>query len=109
MSRQPRRRFAAGFREQAVARLSGPGATQAGVARELGVSASQLKGWRPELAAAGPAGAIRRQQAGAAELSDLRRPKEEAAVMRTASASARSLGAAHRGATGPNPMGGCAT
>ncbi|WP_172331803.1 transposase [Mangrovicoccus sp. HB161399] len=47
MSRQPRRHFTAEFKEQAVARLSEPGATQASVARELGVSASQLKGWRP--------------------------------------------------------------
>ncbi len=73
MSRQPRRHFAAGFKEQAVARLSEPGATQANVAREAGVSASQLKGWRLELAAAGSAGAIRRQQAEAAELAGLRR------------------------------------
>ncbi len=66
MCRQPRRHSAAGFKEQAAACLSGPGATQAGVAGELGMTPPQLKGWRPELAAAGPAGAIRLQQAGAA-------------------------------------------
>lgn len=90
MSRQPRRRFTAEFKEQAVARLSEPGATQTGVARELGVSASPLKGWRLELAAAGSAEAIRKQQAEAAELAELRREnrrlKEEVEVMRKASA-----------------------
>ncbi|WP_108260340.1 glycoside hydrolase family 3 C-terminal domain-containing protein [Mangrovicoccus ximenensis] len=73
MSRQPRRHFAAAFKEQAVARLSEPGVAQAGVARELGVIPSQLLGWRLELAAAGSAEAIRRQQAEAAELAELRR------------------------------------
>lgn len=90
MSRQPRRRFTAEFKEHAVARLSEPGATQTGVARELGVSASQLKGWRLELAAAGSAEAIRKQQAEAAELAELRREnrrlKGEVEVMRKASA-----------------------
>ncbi|MBL3575770.1 transposase, partial [Rhodovulum sulfidophilum] len=55
MSRQPRRHFTAEFKEQAVARLSEPGASQTSVARELGVRPSQLKGWRLELAAAGSA------------------------------------------------------
>ncbi|WP_171060840.1 transposase, partial [Poseidonocella sp. HB161398] len=84
MSRQPRRPFTAEFTEQAVARLSKPGTTQTSVARELGVTASQRKGWRLELAAAGPAEAIRRQQAEAAELAELRcgnrRLKEEVEV-----------------------------
>ncbi|WP_237400864.1 transposase [Rhodovulum sulfidophilum] len=86
MSRQPRRHFAAEFKEQAVARLSKPGASQTSVARELGVTPSQLKGWRPELAAAGSAEAIRRQQAEAADLAELhrenRRLREEVEVMR---------------------------
>ncbi len=90
MNRQPRRNFTAEFKVQAVARLSEPGVTQASVARELGVSASQLKGWRLELAAAGSAEAIRRQRAEGAELADLRlenrRLKEEVEVMRKASA-----------------------
>lgn len=90
MSRQPRRHFTAEFKEQAVARLSEPGATQTSVAGELGVTPSQLKGWRLELAAAGSAEAIRRQQAEAAELAELRREnrrlREEVEVMRKASA-----------------------
>lgn len=44
MSKGPRRRFTTEFKEQAVARLSMPGATQAGVAQELGIASSQLKG-----------------------------------------------------------------
>ncbi|MBL3575867.1 transposase [Rhodovulum sulfidophilum] len=47
MSGQPRRHFTAVFEEQAVARLSEPGASQTSVARELDVTPSQLKGWRP--------------------------------------------------------------
>ncbi|MBL3575774.1 transposase [Rhodovulum sulfidophilum] len=75
MSRQPRRHFTAEFKEQTAARLSEPGASQTSVARELGVRPSQLKGWRLELVAAGSAEAIRRQQAEAAELAELRREK----------------------------------
>lgn len=90
MSRQPRRHFTAEFKVQAVARLSEPGATQTGVAREVGVPASQLKSWRLELAAAVSAEAIRGQQAEAAELAELRREnrrlKEEVEVMQKASA-----------------------
>lgn len=48
MSIRPRRRFTAAFEEQAVARLSEPGATQASVSRELGITSSQLKSWRLE-------------------------------------------------------------
>ncbi|WP_414896609.1 transposase [Rhodovulum sp. YEN HP10] len=73
MSRHPRRHFTAGFKEQAVARLSEPGATRTGVAHELGLTSSQLKGWRLEMAAAGSAEAIRRQRAEAAELAERRR------------------------------------
>lgn len=70
MSRELRRHFAAEFKEQAIARLSEPGASQISVARELGVTPSQLRGWRLEMAAAGSAEAIRRQQAEAAELAE---------------------------------------
>jgi transposase-like protein len=49
MSKQPRRRFTPEFKEQAVAGLSGPGATQSDVARELGVTSTHLKTWRLEL------------------------------------------------------------
>ncbi|WP_108260705.1 transposase [Mangrovicoccus ximenensis] len=73
MSRQTRCHFTAEFKEQAVACLSESGATPTSVARELGVMPSQLKGWRLELAAAGSAEGIRRQQAEAAELAELRR------------------------------------
>ena len=90
MSKGVRRRFTTEFKEQAVARLLAPGATQAGVARELGVTSSQLKGWRLELEAAGSAEAIRLQKVEAAELAELRREnrrlKEEVEVMRKASA-----------------------
>jgi transposase-like protein len=60
------------------------------VAQELGITSSQLKGWRLELEAAGSVEAIRRQKAEAAELAELRREnrrlKEEVEVMRKASA-----------------------
>jgi transposase-like protein len=89
-SKQTRRRFTAEYKEQAVARLSEPGATHSGVAAELGVTATQLKTWRLELEAAGSASAIERQQAEAVELAQLRRDnkrlKEEVEVLRKASA-----------------------
>lgn len=60
------------------------------MAKELGVTPTQLKTWRLELEAAGSAEAVRRQKAEATELSDLRREnrrlKEEVEVMRKASA-----------------------
>ena len=94
MSKEVRSRFTTEFKEQAVARLLVPGATQAGVAKELGVTSSQLKGWRLELEATGSAEAIRRQKVEAAELAELRREnrrlKEEVEVMRKASAFSRS-------------------
>ena len=52
MTRQTRRRFSPEYKEQAVARLLAPGATQASVAAELGVTPTQLKTWRLELEAA---------------------------------------------------------
>ncbi|MBL8668794.1 MAG: transposase [Rhodospirillales bacterium] len=45
MTRQRRRRFSPEYKEQAVARLSAPGATPARVAAELGVTPTQLKTW----------------------------------------------------------------
>ena len=90
MTRQTRRRVSPEYKEQAVARLSAPGATQARVAAELGVTPTQLKTWRLELEAAGSATAIERQQTEAAELARLRqdnnRLKEEVEVLRKASA-----------------------
>ena len=90
MSKTARRRFSAEYKEQAVARLAAPEATHSSVARELGITASQLKNWRLEQEAAGSADAVRRQKAEAAELSELRREnrrlREEVEVMRKASA-----------------------
>jgi transposase-like protein len=90
MTKHVRRRFSPEYKEQAVARLSEPGATHASVAAELGVTTTQLKTWRLELAAAGSAAAIASQKAEAAELARLRRDnrrlKEEVEVLRKASA-----------------------
>lgn len=67
-----------------------PCARQAGLAQELGITSSQLKGWRLELEAAGSADAARCQKAEAAVLAELRREnrrlKEAVEVMRKASA-----------------------
>ncbi|MTH79482.1 transposase [Paracoccus aestuariivivens] len=70
MSKGARRRFTAEFKERSVARLSKPDVTQAGVAQELGITSSQLKGWRLELEAAGSAEVVRRRKA-EAELAEL--------------------------------------
>jgi len=76
MSRQPRRHFTTEFEEQAVARLSDPGASQTSVARALGATPSRLKGWRLELAE------LQREN---------RRLKEKVEVMRKTSASPSGL------------------
>lgn len=68
-----RRTFTDEFKAAAVGRLYKPGASQTGVARELGVTSSQLKTWRLEIEAAGSMAALRRQQADAAELDRLRK------------------------------------
>ena len=73
MTKQTKRRFSPEYKEQAVARLSEPGATYTGVAAELGVAPTQLKTWRLELEAAGSASAIERRRIEAAELAQLRR------------------------------------
>ena len=90
MTKRVRRRFSPEYKEQAVARLSEPGASYGIVAAELGVTATQLKTWKLELDAAGSAAAIAAQRAEAAELSQLRRDnkrlKEEVEVLRKASA-----------------------
>lgn len=44
MSRQPRRHFTTEFKEQAVARLSEPGATQTGVALDRPCCANRTTG-----------------------------------------------------------------
>ncbi|UWQ50660.1 transposase [Leisingera caerulea] len=70
---QTRRTFTDEFKAAAVGRLYKPGATQGGVAKELGVTSSQLKTWRLEIEAAGSMAAVRRQQADAAEPDRLRK------------------------------------
>ncbi|MBL6860602.1 MAG: transposase [Rhodobacteraceae bacterium] len=70
---QSRRTFTDEFKAAAVGRLYEPGATQTGVAKELGVTSSQLKTWRLEIEAAGSMAALRRQQADAAQLDRLRK------------------------------------
>ncbi len=70
---QSRRTFTDEFKAAAVGRLYKPGTTQTGVAKELGVTSSQLKTWRLEIEAAGSMAALRRQQADAAELDRLRK------------------------------------
>lgn len=70
---QSRRSFTDEFKAAAVSRLYEPGATQSGVAKELGITSSQLKNWRLEIEAAGSMAALRRQQTDAAELDRLRK------------------------------------
>lgn len=90
MASKPRRRFTAEYKTEAVARLSTPGAMLTSVAKELGISATQLKSWWLEREAAGSAAALARQQAEAAELQHLRREnrrlQEENEILRKASA-----------------------
>ncbi|MEO0625308.1 MAG: transposase [Pseudomonadota bacterium] len=58
MSKRVRRPFTPESKEQAVVRLSEPGASFSGDAAELGVTATQLKTWKLELDAAASAAAI---------------------------------------------------
>ncbi|MEM9147315.1 MAG: transposase [Pseudomonadota bacterium] len=66
MTTRVRRRFSAESKEQAVARLSEPGASFGIVAAERGVTAPQLKTWKRALDAAGSAAAIAAQNAASA-------------------------------------------
>ena len=68
-----RRRFTGEFKTEAVRLLEESGRPLQAVAEELGVHANQLRGWRNEHLAAGPAEALARQKAEAAELARLRR------------------------------------
>jgi transposase-like protein len=90
MTKQTRRRFSPDYKEEAVGRLSEPGATHGSVAGELGITPTQLKTWRLELEAAGSGASIATQKAEAAELTQLRRDnkrlKEKVEVLRKASA-----------------------
>ena len=68
----------------------GPEDSGAGVAKELGITGTQLKTWRLEIEAFGSAEAKRRQQADAAELARLRKENkrltEEVEILHKASA-----------------------
>ena len=90
MTKHKRRQFTSEFKEQAVARLSAPRATLNSVAKELELTASQLRTWKLELEAAGSAEALARRKSDGLELAELRREnkrlKEENEIMRKASA-----------------------
>lgn len=85
-----RRKHTDDYKAAAVERLHEPGATQGSVAKELGVTGTQLKTWRLEIEAFGSVEAKRRQKAGAAELARLRKDNkrlaEEGEILRKASA-----------------------
>ena len=78
------------FKSAAVDRLYEPGAVLSKVAKELGLTSTQLKIWRLEREAAGSQEAMRRQQADAAELARLRkenkRLEQENEILQKASA-----------------------
>ena len=76
---QQRRKFTDEFKAASVARLYEAGATQCGVAGDLGITATQLKTWRLEIEAAGSIAACRRQKADAAELARLRKENKRLA------------------------------
>ncbi len=68
-----RRNYTDEYKAAAVERLYEPGATQGSVAREPGITGTQLKTWRLEIEAFGSAEAKRRQKADAAEPARLRK------------------------------------
>lgn len=76
---QHRRTYTDEFKAGAVDRLYEPGATQGSVAKELGITGTQLKTWRLEIEAFGSAEAKRRQKADAAELERLRKENKRLA------------------------------
>ena len=76
---QQRRKYTEDYKAAAVERLYEPGATQGSVAKELGITGTQLKTWRLEIEAFGSAEAKRRQQADAAELVRLRKENKKLA------------------------------
>ena len=87
---QQRKKYTDEFKAAAVERLYEPGATQGSVARELGITGTQLKTWRLEIEAFGSVEAKRRQKADAAELMRLRKENkrlaEENEILQKASA-----------------------
>lgn len=90
MGKRERRRFNDEYKAETVGRLDEPGATYASVAAELGLTATQVKTWYLERAAAGSDEALARQKADAAELARLRRENkrlaEENEILQKASA-----------------------
>jgi transposase len=87
---QYRRKYTDDYKAAAVERLYEPGATQSSVAKELGITGTQLKTWRLEIEAFGSVEAKRRQKADAAELVRLRKENkrlaEEVEILHKASA-----------------------
>ena len=77
---QHRRTYTDEFKAGAVDRLYKPGATQGSVAKELGITGTQLKSWRLEIEAFGSAEAKRRLKADAAELDRLRKDNKRLAL-----------------------------
>lgn len=67
------------FKAAAVERLYAAGATQGRVAKELGITDTQLKTWRLEIEAFGSVEAKRRQKTDAAELAELRKENKRLA------------------------------
>ena len=63
---QQRRYYTDDYKAAAVDKLYEPGATQGSVARDLGVTGTQLKTWRLEIEAFGSVEARRRASADAA-------------------------------------------
>ena len=76
---QQRRKYTDDYKAAAVERLYEPGTTQGSVAKELGITGTQLKTWRLEIEAFGSVEAKRRQQADAAELVRLRKDNKRLA------------------------------
>lgn len=85
-----RRKYTDEFKAAAVERLYEPGVSQGRVAKEHGITDTQLKTWRLETEAFGSVEARRRQQADAAELARLRKENkrlaEEVEILHKASA-----------------------
>jgi len=71
---EQRRHYTDEFKAAAVDHLYEPGATKGSVAKELGITGTQLKTWRLEIEAFGSAETKRRQKSDATEL---QRPRKE--------------------------------
>ena len=76
---QHRRKYKDDYKAAAVERLYEPGATQGSIAKELGITGTQLKTWRLEIEAFGSAEAKRRRASDAAELERLRKENKRLA------------------------------